>query len=157
MKHYNPTIAEDSTKILNLKGDSLQDVQEYIQPVISIKRHTHIYRATAAIVGNTTTTAYTTPVGSDFYLVGLDLNYYCDAASDCAAAYVDFYTDGVIRYLNLPIIALTALVLQKQVYFNPPIKIDRNTAIRIVGSKTVGVFSKQLSIWGFVVESSRGV
>jgi len=154
MKHYNPSISEDTVNTFNLKGEEISEINEIISPVVIIQRPVHIVRF-ASVSTNTSTAIFTTPTDKDFYLTFLDTVYTSDVACDCSVTYVDFYVEGVIRYLYLPVTTLTALNIQKTINFNPPIKLDRGTAVRLVGSKSVGTFFRAGTIGGYTVETRK--
>jgi len=160
MRHFNPSISEDKNRILNLKsGDDNSEVADYIQPTIEIERRINIVKTTGQ--GATGTFAiYTTPTDKDFYITNIILHYIKDAACDLATGGVwslSANIDGTSQALvSLSVITLTAqdelLILQ----FDKPLKIDRGNAINSNGTFGAGAMRRNVTIYGYTVETFKG-
>ena len=157
-KHYNPTIAQDAARILNSKqGDFLPDEVTGPVAVIPIERFCDIARGGASTsTGNIT--VYTTPAGEDFYLVGYSASYAKDATCDIATGRIQIATtiQGVSRDIGgFSVITTTSQYDSLSVTFDKPIKLDRAVTVVMSGTFTLGVLSRQISIFGFIVQTTK--
>ena len=107
-------------------------------------------------------TLYTTPTNQDFYLCDVSLELIKNATSDLSTGIFCSLTavvGGVTRTLMaIPGITLTAQTASKTMTFAHPIKIDRGSAILVVGQSapSVGTYIRYCSITGFNMSSSNG-
>lgn len=160
MFHYNPSISEDTHRILNLKsGDNNNEVADYIQPIIKIEPRCNISEGTGRTVSGTAT-MFTTPASKDFYLTGLLISYIKDAACDIAtgAIAVTVNIDGTSKTIaRLSVLTLTA---QSQVVYIPfvkPLKVDKSASISMTGTFAAGNLQRDWTIHGYTVETFKGV
>jgi len=152
MRHFNPSIAEDQTRILNLKGqENVSEVADLIQPTIEIKPNLNIVR-------NSDGTIYTTPSDKDFYLTAAEIATAHAATDTGTDANILATIQGsanqrlvVIKELNNPGVPSTQTAIM---YFNPPLKIDRGTAIIISATNFTGARG---CINGYTRETIKGV
>lgn len=157
MRHFNPSISEDASRIFNCKGEYLEEIGDEIIPVVVVERYANIVRE-AEGAGTGTVTAYTTPADKDFFLTGFNMNYSTDAACDTTSLSVQVFIEGVSRLLirrkKITLTAASETVVRE---FSKPIKIDRNTAITLVCSFAAGNCPRSLTICGYTVETVKGV
>jgi len=158
-KHYNPSIVERANRILATKaGDYLSDdVMPNIQPVIPISPIVKIIRnSNTSATGSIT--PYTTPDDKDFYLTAIGLSYSKNATCDVATGNValNVTIDGVsVAVVSLAMLTLTAEKDSVYVNFNPPIKVDRGTAITGTNTYTAGLMRRTCNVVGYTEEVTR--
>ena len=153
MKHYNPTISKRFVDNLNVKGESTNDVEEYIQPTVMISQGV----TTDNVHGNTRTTTgslaiYTTATDKDFYCVGVAVSFSKNAACDVAsgALQLSMYIGGVVTYPIL--LSVQTLTAESGHIFYPfvyPVKVDRNTNISFSGTFTAGAMVRSGTVFGY--------
>lgn len=158
MKHYNPTIAEDATRILNLKnGDMMPEEIEGIVAVIPITPKANIVRGDSA-VNTATITPYTTPTDKDFYLTSIQFSIIKDVTNQATYYRINGTIEGVSkRIAQIQCITLTPQYSNGHITFNPPIKLDRGTNVQGVVDSAVANVSISLSLTGYTVETTKGV
>ena len=140
-------------RILNLKGESTNEVEDVLVPVIPITRTNNVVREVeGAATGNAT--IFTTPTDRDFYLTGWVLNYATDAACDTVTIAIQCTIDGVSRYL-IRKKKITATADDKAIIcnYNEPIKIDRNTVMSLVCSFAAGNCPRSCTITGYTMDT----
>ena len=101
-------------------------------------------------------TAYTTPIGKDFYLTNMQFSMTKDAACDTATgAYsITAVVDGVtIRLGMYPIVTLKEDTLVINMVFPFPIKLDQNTSIATSQAFAAGLCARTLCIFGYLVDN----
>jgi hypothetical protein len=124
-----------------------------IQPVMNINPAFSTINKTASATATGNATIYTTPADKDFYLTGLFLGTTKDVSCDLVNPRITITVGGAaIAIMNIPQQTLTAGSDQIYVTFPYPLKIDRNTAIVLVGAFTVGTCTKYGSVNGFILE-----
>lgn len=102
---------------------------------------------------STSTTIYTTPKDTDFYLTFIQLSVIKDATSTSTAEYLTAIVNGsTISLLHMVSLTLTAQSGMVSGILNPPLKIDRNTAIAITNSTNVANVTTRGSIVGFTYD-----
>lgn len=161
MQHYNPSIGEDLHRIFNLKGQSpTAEVEDYIQPVITIERPIEIIGSSSKNTSGNATIS-TMPTDKDTYITGFvysfSKNATCDVATgNCA---VEVYINGVTR--NLVTLAITTLIEengQVAINFDKPMKIDRGRLIQHSNTTyAAGSMCRNITIYGYYVETIKGV
>jgi len=156
VKHFNTTIAEDSARIFNFKGDNLSvEVMPNIQPTIEIKRYCDIVRQTNA-TNVTSQTIFTTPADKDFYLTSCALGVMKDALNASTVENLQGAVAGVGRvFLSIPSITLTAQTANITQTFDPPIKLDRASTIDLASTSAVATIRMTGCITGYTVETTK--
>ena len=106
---------------------------------------------------NTATTAltiYTTPVDKDFYITYIAISVSKDVASDLQSVYLSVPTYGTqpVAGLILYLQTLTAESQHVELSFPHPIKVTRNTALVLNGTRTAGTMTKSAVIGGYLLE-----
>lgn len=124
-------------------------IKEEVTPVMEIHKFSNITRyASTASTG----TIYTTPTDKDFYLTSVTLYSMKDAASTTTASSVTFYVDGYqTRIISLPFFNGTAGDKGLSLNLSYPIKVDRNTAIQIIGENAGATTLQKAAITGFLL------
>jgi len=96
---------------------------------------------------------YTTPTDKDFYLTFAEISITKSAASDCIATYFQVVIGGAnIRFLYQGMETLTKETLSRSMSLNYPIKLDRGSAITLVGAFTAGALTRASTFCGFILE-----
>lgn len=157
VRHNNPTISLDATRILNLKAEGFDSELTKLTPVIQIKPKTNIVRSQNCF-NATSATVYTTPADKDFYLISAVLSTSKDATATSTTTSITTTIDGGSGQdiLRLGLLTLTSERTAISTQFNPPIKIDRNVAITVKNETAVGNMRSVASIAGYTVETSTG-
>jgi len=159
MKNYNLSLNQDLNRTFDLKGENTNDVADFIQPVKEIQPKINIVRsATRSATG--ATNLYTTPSDKDFYLQSVFLQWFKDVASDCTSAFLDISIEGIVTGRTLINFVAPTLTLYNDsavITFPIPIKIDRNTNIRMSQTHTIGVSQISGSLTGYTQETTKGV
>lgn len=153
--HYNPSIAQDSRRIFNLKaGDNFSpEILPNIQPVMQISRVANIVREVGSAATGTFT-IFTTPADKDFYLTGAMLSFTKDAASDLTTMAMNVVIAGATRSIVvIPTTTLVAGTMQHNAPITTPILVDRGTTIGVTGTFTVGTATRFGLVQGFTVET----
>lgn len=156
-KHYNGSIIERLNRIFRPKaGDQFTDEISGPVAVIPVTPVSRIIRAAGSSTSGSIT-ALTTPADKDFYLTGCTLSMIKDATCDMATGAIALAVtvDGVAQ--NPAAIAILTLTAQSQtvnVTFNPPIKVDRNTALSMGASYTAGTMRRFLGVYGYTEETT---
>lgn len=157
MKHYNPSISQDMDRLFNLKGESTDSVYDEIIPVIPITRDINI-AVVGTGAGSGATTIYTTPSDKDFYLTAFFLHYQADAANDCTELNITTNLRGLsTKIFKITKITLTATTEYMMITLPNPIKVDRNSAITLNATFTVGNCPRTAGVYGYTVETTKGV
>jgi len=148
--HRNPSIVKDARTILNTQAEALSDeVLPNIVPVLIIAPYANIVRNNGA-TSSGTITIFTTPSDRDFYLTGYNITMAKDATSDLNVFELSATVGGSARsFTALALVSLTAQTFSVAQELAPPVKIDRNTGINLLGAFTVGACSRQGCIYGF--------
>ena len=140
---------EDAVRGNSVTNIAPTKVNDFIQPVININpkdyRRVNIVRSRA-----TAGAIYTTPVDKDFFLTSSFLSVAKVAADTGTDASVTCTIDGASQTLTtVSGVTLTLNFANLAREFNPPIKIDRNTAITSVAGNITRCGS---GICGYTVE-----
>jgi len=159
MQNRNLSISQDMNRIFDLKGESTDFVSEIIQPVVFIESSVNVIRNQSSAISGTMT-VYTTPTDKDFYLssanISLMKDVVCDMATGNVLMNVVPFTDGVARdLLRSPIITLTAQTINREINFDPSIKLPRNCVLSVSGTFTAGVCVRCGGITGYTVETTK--
>jgi hypothetical protein len=95
----------------------------------------------------------------DVYITGLTLTFYKDVTCDVttSARGVSAVFGGAPRtVLSYMPITLTAEKIEKTIMFDPPLKIDRNTAITTTAfNYAAGSSQRRIIVFGYYVDSSN--
>lgn len=160
-KHYNPSIVERANRILASKsGDFLSDeVNPNIVMNIPVTPVQKLFLFGDASTSGATGTLQTTPSDKDTYITNVEAAIIKDATCDAADSTfrINAVVDGVTRVLAaIPTITLTAQNSSIAMHFNPPIKIDRDTAITTTqGTFTAGKYRRVSIVTGYTEEVTR--
>lgn len=128
-----------------------------IQPVIDVNpasnRRVNIVRnASSSATGSTT--LYTTPANQDFFVTNLYFSFDKTAICDAALVYIGVTIDGALRSFSARTLTLTIEPGQVvSIEFPVPIKVDRNTAIVLVGDFGAGALTKSGTVVGYTTNS----
>lgn len=158
MKHYNPTLSEDTARTLNLKGEFLDEIEENIQPVVVVNRITNISRS-ATRTTNGTSTLFASPANKDFYIVSAVLSMECDDAMTGTQFEISATIDGQAQYI-LAIAKLANGIKEYRdisITFNPAIKIDHSTNVNLASVFAAGNATTRAIIYGYTVETVKGI
>jgi len=132
-----------------------QEVEDKIRAVFVANEENiidTIRSATRTTTGSTT--IFTTPSDKDFFLTYATLSYHCNASADAIQYLVQIIIDGATQsILRLSKITLIALNDRLTINFNPAIQLDRNTAISLTQTFTVGLSSVSGAVGGYTKES----
>jgi hypothetical protein len=159
MRHFNTSISEDKTRILNLKGQQdTAEVLDYITPVVLITENVDVVEMSQIANLNGNSNILTTPLDKDFYIQSVQLSRTKDATADTSTSSLNATIKGVAkRLINMSGITLTASSNDIFLTFPRAIKIDRGTSILINSSRTVGSTYHSASITGYTRETLKGV
>jgi hypothetical protein len=159
MRNFNSEVTRELVRAGKLQGESTDKILDTIQPTLElnprITRRCEIVRGASRTTSGTST-IYTTPSDTDFYLTGISLNAAADVASDTVNFYASIVILGATRVIiELRKITLTAYAGSSCFTFPFPIKVDRNSSITFTINSTVGSSSLACSIVGYVDEGSK--
>lgn len=157
MRHYNPTIGEDSVRLFNLKtGDALGEIIPVITPVIPIVPRINIIKRASAL-NATSATVYTTPTDKDFYLTNACLSVIKDVTSTSTSSTITAVVDGTT--VNILEIASITLTVQENTVSQKwdGLKLDRGSNINVTNSTNVANIRASACIQGYTVETVKGV
>jgi len=161
MRHFNPSIAEDQTRILNLKGqENLSEVSDLIQPVINITRDSRILgNGTMASGGPVSASIFTAPSDKDTYLTGISYGLIKDVNATATLFNIRGTFGGVVNtsLKVIPCLTLTAQQTDGNIQFNPPMKIDRGSQLQISTDTNVANWLIKVTAYGYNVETTKGV
>jgi len=148
----------DGGKLQQLNDVMPSQLADKVVPVMEVNpkffRRVNIIRTqSTAITG--TNAIYTTPSGSqDFYIIGAQLSAQSDATADNTLISISTTVEGVSAViLRLAKLTTTAHTDDIAITFPNPIKIDRNTAINLVNTFTVGNSRSSGTIYGYLVDN----
>jgi hypothetical protein len=104
----------------------------------------------------TSNTIYTTPTDQDFYLCGACLSLIKDVTSTSTLTQLKVSSGGLLRTL-LHFIGFTLTVQADSIAcnFNPPIKVDRGTAITLNHGTAAATISGAASVWGYLTAKDK--
>jgi len=130
-----------------------QYIQDNVQPVVEITpKITDVVVAGSANV-TTSTVIYSTPSDKDFYLTFLEISVTKDAVNDNLWTYAGVKLGGLERaFCSLQFQTTTAGSAALIHDFGHPVKVDRGTDIRVIGSFAAGNMVKRLTVGGFILE-----
>lgn len=155
MKHYNNSLSERASRILNLKGESMPEEVEgpvLVIPIFPISRF--VKRATRATTGSGT--VFTTPSDKDFYITTATLSYEADATCDTTSINLTCVQDTATVYLiEFAKLATTASRDTITLEFPAPIKVDKGTNILMTCTFTAGNIRFCAQITGFTEEVTK--
>lgn len=135
---------------LNPIQDHIPDsVMPSIQPVVEAdKKVCNIVRGTTGT--GTTATIYTTPSDQDFYLTSATLSWSKDATATAVSCNISATISNTTQVIiNLAGLTLTAEQNSNTIVLDPPIKIDRNTAITLNNGTNVANIRSAGTIIGY--------
>lgn len=93
----------------------------------------------------------------DIFITAINCTNVQDATSDNTSIGVQFYENGVQRYAYRRLKpTTTASATADQVRFNPPLRVDRNTALTFTGTFTAGTMTTTTTVFGYVVDNVNG-
>lgn len=135
-----------------------QELAEKVLPVMEV--NPKLLRTINIVKGETKTTTgnldiYKTPPDKDFYLTSINGGLVKDATCDAVTGQIPMTItlNGVVQKIfPFSIITLTAQEAQQGAMFFFPLKLDRNSVIRIGGAFTVGAMVRNLSFTGYTVD-----
>lgn len=140
-RHYNPTIAQNASRILNSKtSDFISDEVSNLVAVLPIDSVCNIVRSNVRATSGSST-VFATPTDKDFYLVAANLSLSADAACDNTNCVMNVTIDGVLSnrdIIRIQKLSLTAINDTVSLHLTKPLKIDRGTNITINSTFTVG-------------------
>lgn len=159
MKHNNPSIAENSVRLFNLKtGEGLPEINDFIVPTIEVKPFI-TECSTGTLTDATSVTIITTPTDKDLYITSACLSGYTSAISAATQLAISCTINGVgarrILLINKP--ASTATHFSIANSFNIPFKPDRGTPVVVTSNSASSLVSCQAVIQGYYVETVKGV
>jgi len=156
VKHYNTSISEDAARILNSKqGQFLSDDVQGPIATIAIEPKCNIIKSTTCS-NATSATIFTTPADKDFYLTAVCLSTVQDATSTNTRSQIQINVDGVTgAIVTLSFITLTAGRGEIFVSLDKPVKLDRNSAVRITHTTAVANCTSNASAIGYTVETTK--
>jgi hypothetical protein len=137
-QHNSGWIPQKISNFLRTKtGETVGPELTDLTPVVLIQPDPIV---TNALGTGATTTLITTASDRDTYVVSAQLTSAQDGTSDNIASYIELTQNGALkRILQLTGITLVAKTQDTSVHFGPlGIKADRNTAITVKHSGTVG-------------------
>lgn len=154
------SIVENAQRVLATKAfDALSDEVQgpfAVIPITSIQKVVKSAGNTASGASNNVWAA--TPSDKDFYLCRAQVNFLKNATCDVAdgTLLLQATIDGaIVQLARYSILTLTAQEINSEIVFNPPIKLDRNTAITLnQGTFTAGKFTRCGTISGFTQETT---
>jgi len=115
-------------------------------------KYSHVLR-NASTTSTNTSAIYTTPADKDFYLTLVTLGFSKDVVSDLVEARISITVESkaqTILSCNTQSVTVDSRTVTLSLPY--PLKVDRNTAINLIGAFTVGSCIKTASIAGFVLE-----
>jgi len=149
----------DTAKLNAGKDRVPSELRNEILPVIDVNpKHARIIDVVKGSAASTTgsTTLYTTPADADFYLVACNLTSAYNAAADSTRTSLACTIGGASKTLIAhKKISLTADAQTTPVVLPIPLKIDRNSAITLQRTFTVGAGETEANIFGYVVQNSN--
>lgn len=143
---------------LNPSIDTIPNVvNPTIQPVFEVKKkYCNVQRrGSRATTGSST--IFITPSDKDFYLVAASIHLIKDVTCDLATGQIGINTvlDGTTNQcVSVATLTLTAQSVESSLSFNPPIKVDRNTALGFTTTFTAGACSTSATIAGYTEETA---
>ncbi len=154
MRHFNNTINKSMSDTFNLKGESTDEINDVIVPVIVVEPKIDIIKNTV-VVNATSGTVYTTPTDKDFFLTSASLSVAKDVTSTSTFTRLKIVVDGIS--LIILSIATMTLTVQNDSISNSfkPIKLDRNSTIQILNSTNVATLNTEATIQGYTVETVK--
>lgn len=130
------------------------ELNNNVQPVVEIgPRVSNIIKNFVQTASTSGSTIYTTPADKDFFVTFSELGLTKDAASDNVQSYIDVMVGGA-RIVLSPLYTqtTTAGTFHCSTSYPYPLKIDRNSTIRLVTTHAAGTKSAQAIIGGFILE-----
>lgn len=105
-----------------------------------------------------TSTVYTAPTDKDFYLVGIQFSFACDATADSTAYTVSVTGDEFSSTSLIRVVKLTTTADSKSVTwsFPAPIKLKQGQTITVNQTFTAGASTVSATIVGYTVENIKG-
>lgn len=149
---------QEATKIQTI-GGLPRVISNQIVPVIEV--NPRVVKPTLIFSVATATSGVATLISAnpkqDVYIKGITLAIIKDAACDMASGRVNISCsqNGSKDLIALPVLTLTAQSMATAQTFNPPIKIDRNTAVNINGTYAAGVMWRTATINYYVDDGSN--
>ena len=155
VRHNNPSISLDASRILNLKAEGFDSELVPFTPVIPITPRADIVKSfTQGTSGSIT--IYATPTGKQFYLTSLQLWFQKDATNDCTAIGISATVQGAsVNLMSQRCLTTTATAHGITLSFPVPVLIDEGTNITCFGTFTVGSLARSGSLTGYTIEVSK--
>jgi len=159
---YNSTLTReliDAAKIQTSKDKIPSELAEKVVPVMEVNpkllRRVNIIKGATA-VNTTPVTIFTTQSGKDFYCTAATLSLIKDVNSTSVYSSIQCSVDGlVVNLLKISSLTLTPQNDSAVINFNPPIKIDRSTAVVIASSTNVANITNTGTIFGYYDDTSN--
>lgn len=156
MKHYNPTLNKSMSDTFNLKGESTDDILETIVPIVIVEPKMDFLITGTSTVSASTASIITTPADKDLFIVSATLTMEKDAANDNTNCSLDVVIDNVVKPLiNFRNLTLTASHKELCVTLPKPLKIDRNSTVRLNAAFAAGNLTRSGTIIGFTQETVK--
>ena len=153
MRHNNTSITQNLHKVLNTKGEYIDEINPSIQPIIAVPIYTNVVKSNT-LSNATSLTLYTTPTDKDFFLTALQLSFIKDASATATQMGVTVVIDGVtttlVRAVGLTTTAQSGNLAQTLPF---PIKLDRGSIISIVNNTGVANVTTWVNIMGYTQET----
>lgn len=144
---------------LNPVSDNIpKTVVPSIQPTFEVDRKFSVPLATNNNTATGSATILTTPANVDTYITGVHLSFIKDATCDVATnslVQITAISQGTTYgLLSFPLITLTAQTGSDFAVFNPPLKVDRGTAIALTSATfSAGIMLRFSKIFGYTEQT----
>jgi hypothetical protein len=151
-------IIRDQAK-LTLSEGFPQVLLPNVVPVMDMTPRFHKFANVLGSAGQIVTgslSAFTSHATYETYVTGLCANYSKDATCDIATGSISVIAviDGVSKQLaRFSVVTLTAERENINITFRPAIKIDKNAAVLINGTYSLGLMSRNLTVYGYTSNS----
>lgn len=130
-----------------------------IVPVVEVNpRYARI--VTFAKNGNATnataTTIFTSDANVDTFITAVTLGVIKDVTSTSTVSAIEVYINGAaVNLIRIPGITLTVQSEMTTLSLNPPVKIDKNTTVRVTNATNVANIRAEACVMGFTVDNSN--
>jgi len=159
---YNSDLSKEMQKGAGLqvsKDTVPNQLAEKVVPVMEVNpkllRVSNVV-ANANAVNATAATVYTTPTTRDFYLCGAMLSVIKDVTATSTASVINGTVNGAaVNFMSIAGLTLTTQNLSNTMIFNPPIKLDRNTAVQVTNTTNVANVTARAHIFGYIDDVSN--
>jgi len=152
MQSFNQTIGQDIQRIFKTKGENIVAIADIVQPTKEIQTRINILKRVSYTTSGTSS-VYTTPTDKDFYLCFAEISFLSDVLNDTLLVQLSVILDGESLVLaELRKVSLAIAANQLYIVFNQPLKLDKGTAINILGTYTAGALTKSAIIGGYTTD-----